>query len=574
MTTYSASYDPLDNKLRLRASARLDSELYARVRAAGFIWAPKQDLFVAPKWTPEREDLLLELCEEIEDEDTSLVDRAEERAERFETYSDKREADAHAAKAHVESITSGIPLGQPILVGHHSERRARKDAEKIENGMRKAVKMWETSKYWERRAAGAIRAAKYKELPTVRARRIKTIEAELRKAERSGAAAAKEIALWTKEGLTRARALAIANYGRGADVWSDLDADRITPEQARDKCLPNLERSVEHARRWGVHLNMRLIYERCMLEEAGYVEPAKVKSLKETLPLLNYRQDVIDYPNEYHRGETVSLHQVAMTKAEYAKVYKDYKGTRIVDRSHKVRIAMNVGGTRGLSAVFLTDSKVHKKSEIPAPIEPALPAPRMPRPAYVPPARTEFDDIKDSLKAGVQVVSAPQLFPTPPDIAARMVELADIKPGHVVVEPSAGTGRLLLALDDGPGLANVTAHAVEINSSLVRSLRDGFQEVTVHEGDFLAFEYSRRAFADRVVMNPPFASGADIEHIQRAISILKPGGLVVAICANGPRQQAKLKPLATTWEELPEGSFAPATNVRTVLATFAAPVAA
>ena len=50
----------------------------ARVRGAGFIYAPKQELFVAPMWTPEREDLLLELCGEIDDEDTSLVERAEE----------------------------------------------------------------------------------------------------------------------------------------------------------------------------------------------------------------------------------------------------------------------------------------------------------------------------------------------------------------------------------------------------------------------------------------------------------------------------------------------------------------
>ena len=77
--TYTATYSPEDNKLRLYSSARLDRELYARVRGAGFIYAPKQELFVAPMWTPEREDLLIELCGEIDDEDTSLVERAEER---------------------------------------------------------------------------------------------------------------------------------------------------------------------------------------------------------------------------------------------------------------------------------------------------------------------------------------------------------------------------------------------------------------------------------------------------------------------------------------------------------------
>src|SRR6202521_1514136 len=96
-----ATYSPEDNKLRLYPSSRLPKDLYDRVKGAGFIWAPKQELFVAPAWSPAREDLLIELCCDIGDEDTSLVDRAEERAERFEEYSDNREADAHQARTAV-----------------------------------------------------------------------------------------------------------------------------------------------------------------------------------------------------------------------------------------------------------------------------------------------------------------------------------------------------------------------------------------------------------------------------------------------------------------------------------------
>jgi len=99
--TYTATYSPEDNKLRLYSSTRLDRELYARVRGAGFIYAPKQELFVAPMWTPEREDFLIELCGEIDDEDKSLVERAEERADLFVDYKDKRISDAeHAQEPH------------------------------------------------------------------------------------------------------------------------------------------------------------------------------------------------------------------------------------------------------------------------------------------------------------------------------------------------------------------------------------------------------------------------------------------------------------------------------------------
>src|ERR1035437_1758127 len=66
LTMLQATYSPEDNKLRLYASSRLDAETYARIKAVGFIWAPKQDLFVAPMWTPARADLLIELCGEIE----------------------------------------------------------------------------------------------------------------------------------------------------------------------------------------------------------------------------------------------------------------------------------------------------------------------------------------------------------------------------------------------------------------------------------------------------------------------------------------------------------------------------
>lgn len=189
MSGFSATYSPEDNKLRLYASSRLDTELYNRVKSAGFIWAPKQELFVAPKWTPERADLCLELAGEIGDEDRSLADRAEQRADRFDGYRANRRADADAARRAVSAIADNIPLGQPILVGHHSERHARRDQKRIESGMRRAVHMWETAQYWEARAVGALLHASYKDRPKVRARRIKTLEADLRGVERDKAQA-------------------------------------------------------------------------------------------------------------------------------------------------------------------------------------------------------------------------------------------------------------------------------------------------------------------------------------------------------------------------------------------------
>ena len=86
----SATFSAEDNKLRLYAESRLDAELYARVSKAGFRWAPKQELFVAPSWSPAREDLCIELAGVITAEQTTLVERAEIKAERLEGIAVKR----------------------------------------------------------------------------------------------------------------------------------------------------------------------------------------------------------------------------------------------------------------------------------------------------------------------------------------------------------------------------------------------------------------------------------------------------------------------------------------------------
>lgn len=290
MSSLSATYSPEDNKLRLYSTHRLDEALYRRVRDAGFSLAPKQGFFVAPMWTPGREAFLLELCGEIGDEDTSLVERAETRADRFDTYSIRRGNEADAARLAVEAIADNIPLGQPILVGHHSEKRARKDAERIENGIRRAVKLWETSEYWERRAKGALDHAKYLERADVRHRRIKRIESDRRKRDRSLIEARKYLAGWLAEGLDMERAKHLANgshlyrkfpladyprnppasqYEGDMGIWTALDGGVINESQARDICVRSYERGIEHNLRWIVHYDNRLIYERAMLGEQG-----------------------------------------------------------------------------------------------------------------------------------------------------------------------------------------------------------------------------------------------------------------------------------------------------------------
>ncbi len=174
--------------------------------------------------------------------------------------------------------------------------------------------------------------------------------------------------------------------------------------------------------------------------------------------------------------------------------------------------------------------------------------------------RATVDELRDALKAGVQVVSAPQLFPTPPDLARRIVDLADIRSGHLVLEPSAGTGAIIRAIPT----FGIHLTAVEINHSLAGALDRGVAHKVIC-ADFLTCNGNLGTF-DRIVMNPPFVNAADVQHILHARKFLKPGGRLVAICANGPRQRAALEPIALDWIDLPAGSFADSgTNVNAAI---------
>ena len=66
-------------------------------------------------------------------------ERRENRAARRREWAEKRAAKSEGAFKSASALADNIPLGQPILVGHHSEKRARRDQDRIHNGMRKGI---------------------------------------------------------------------------------------------------------------------------------------------------------------------------------------------------------------------------------------------------------------------------------------------------------------------------------------------------------------------------------------------------------------------------------------------------
>lgn len=268
----SATYSPEDNKIRLYASTRLDAETYQRVKAAGFQWAPKQELFVAPKWTPAREDLAIELAGEIEPEEMTIAERAAMKAERLDDLANKKARAANAFQRRADSLSEAFSFGQPILVGHHSERKARKTADKMRSAQDQAIKAAKSANYWLYRAEGAEAHANMKNNPRVRAGRIKTLLAELRDIQRDINAGHRALTFWAKATTDEQIRFALGRVSHettlsGYGTYSAVEKGEMTPQEARARCIKSAEARVnsENLQRWIAHILNRLSFEREML---------------------------------------------------------------------------------------------------------------------------------------------------------------------------------------------------------------------------------------------------------------------------------------------------------------------
>lgn len=161
-----------------------------------------------------------------------------------------------------------------------------------------------------------------------------------------------------------------------------------------------------------------------------------------------------------------------------------------------------------------------------------------------------------------------QFFETPPELAKKMVEMADIGTDHYILEPSAGRGAITKQIDKGFLFCN------EINPEMANYLINELN-LNVSCSDFLKFTEQESGIHDRIIMNPPFTKQQDIDHILHAYSLLSPGGILVSVVSESPffRENEKSK-VFRKWLELinaevinnPDGTFkSSGTMVRTRL---------
>jgi predicted RNA methylase len=170
---------------------------------------------------------------------------------------------------------------------------------------------------------------------------------------------------------------------------------------------------------------------------------------------------------------------------------------------------------------------------------------------------------------------ATQFYPTPAEVTEQLITLGALGPGHQVLEPSAGTG----AIAEAAAQIAAAVDCIELDAGNAAEIRSGGYARTVTVQDFLTVPPVPRY--DRVLMNPPFAGGADVRHVRHALGFVKPGGRLVAVMSPGVtfhKSQAarKLRALVEAsggwFEEQPPGSFAGAgVSAETVLAVVPVP---
>lgn len=166
-------------------------------------------------------------------------------------------------------------------------------------------------------------------------------------------------------------------------------------------------------------------------------------------------------------------------------------------------------------------------------------------------------------------------FDTPPELADEVVALADIGPNMKVYEPSCGIGEIVHAMRRRAfELGSMHIFANEIDTKRFEITRGKFFIAGgITNQDFLSLDPA--PVFDRIVMNPPFAKQADIDHVTHAMGFLKDDGCLVSIMSAGTIHRENRKAVAfremmgqlnAVWKQLPEGAFASSgTQVRTAI---------
>lgn len=131
------------------------------------------------------------------------------------------------------------PMGEPIKIGHHSEGRHRAAIARVDSSMRRSIAATDEATVAGYKAQAATHTTTGRYAPTTVANRIKKLEADLRRLERSFVADVRDSELGyrpaTAEEISNRRATHAARVTELTDqiaYWSQVRADQIASGKA------------------------------------------------------------------------------------------------------------------------------------------------------------------------------------------------------------------------------------------------------------------------------------------------------------------------------------------------------
>jgi len=116
-----------------------------------------------------------------------------------------------------------------------------------------------------------------------------------------------------------------------------------------------------------------------------------------------------------------------------------------------------------------------------------------------------------------------QFFGTPDDLADELVMYADLKSSDDILEPSAGQGAIIKAINKACKSIPDCYELMDVNAIILK--RSDLKFKFLGE-DFL--QHQDKMY-DKIIANPPFTKNQDIDHLLFMYDVLREGGRLVCI---------------------------------------------
>ena len=116
-----------------------------------------------------------------------------------------------------------------------------------------------------------------------------------------------------------------------------------------------------------------------------------------------------------------------------------------------------------------------------------------------------------------------QFFATPEKLADELVEIAELEQHDTILEPSAGQGAIIKAINKVCDCVPDCFELMDVNTTILN--KSGLRFKLLGD-DF--FKHNGKTYS-KIIANPPFTKNQDIDHLKEMFEVLGRGGRLVCI---------------------------------------------